>query len=75
MKKALFLAAILFLGVSTAHANFADTYGLGAKGASIGSAMTALADDWSSAYTTWPDWGDARRWSHSPKSNRPAPNS
>ncbi|MBP7583120.1 MAG: hypothetical protein KBA61_03735 [Spirochaetes bacterium] len=50
MKKALFLAAILFLGVSTAHANFADTYGLGAKGASMGSAMTALADDWSSAY-------------------------
>lgn len=50
MKKACFLALMLIFGLSSAYANIADTYGLGARGSAMGSAMSALVDDWSSAY-------------------------
>lgn len=50
MKRKLIFSAISVFFLSTAYANIADTYGLGARGSAMGSAMTAIVDDWSSAY-------------------------
>ncbi len=47
---ALFLMCGIIFCVTSAQANIADTYGLGGRGTSMGSAMTAVVDDWSSAY-------------------------
>ncbi|MCX7679613.1 MAG: hypothetical protein N2316_10395 [Spirochaetes bacterium] len=49
MKK--MLCIIILLGiVQPSYANIADTYGLGARGGAMGSALTAIVDDWSSPY-------------------------
>lgn len=45
------LAAALFFGSTFSYAsNFADTYGFSANGISLGNAMTARVNDWSSVY-------------------------
>lgn len=43
------LALALSSAVALAN-NFADTYGFSAQGISMGNAMTAIVDDWSSLY-------------------------
>ncbi|MCC6809468.1 MAG: hypothetical protein IT381_18715 [Deltaproteobacteria bacterium] len=50
MKRAWLVFFVVLCSARSAHANWFDLFGVGGRGAAMGSAMTAAADDWTATY-------------------------